>query len=466
MTENNQQSRQKLIESDKTLHHHNKVEKKPTPKDLVHGDDGIPSNQQREIQIPRHFRLPQQNRQSKYHAARQPGKLKQKSNTYSSRDSIDIPNFTASPRRPLYKPNVVKTKRPNNVHDVVHTLEPTTYPDSEITTISQTDKRPLRNNIKVTIIENFDETESKIKDERETEPIPQLSPKITFRINKQRVFLEKVRKQKNRQRQIRFQSSNENRDNKRWLADDADSLHSDQSEYRGIKRIVKEYLQNDPSEPHYKVIQHNNDEKLAADDHERHDQSNPDVLREDTNSITTDIGDDDSTINYKHYDTEVKQRFSEVRRPLPKLNIIRHSTTRRQKGDLPDDLHEENIPTETKDNFEKINLLPNSGVTEVANIFKPSTIHISNLAKLLESKKTQVTVLEPTPSTWFSEKPQSPPPNSRFGHSLHEHISPSQKHIALKPPPMLPHSFSVALSTNELKTATDNVNESAKNKSK
>ena len=62
LTENNQQSRQKLIESDKTLHHHNKVEKKPTPKDLVHGDVGMSSNQQREIQIPRHFRLPQQNR--------------------------------------------------------------------------------------------------------------------------------------------------------------------------------------------------------------------------------------------------------------------------------------------------------------------------------------------------------------------------------------------------------------------
>ena len=467
LTENNQQSRQKLIESDKTLHHHNKVEKKPTPKDLVHvhGDDGMSSNQQREIQIPRHFRLPQQNRQSKYHAARQPGKLKQKSNTYSSRDSIDILNFTASPRRPLYKPNVVKTKRPNNVNDVVHTLKPTTYPDYEIT-VSQTDKRPLRNNTKVTIIENFDTTESKIKDESETEPIPQLSPKKTFRINKQRVFLEKVRKQKSRQRQIRFQSSNENRDNKRWLDDDADSLHPHQSEYRGNKRIVNEYLENDTSEQHYNVIQHNNDEKLAADYHERHDQNNFDTLIEDTNSITTDIGDDDRTINYKHYDTEVKQRFSEIRRPLPKLNIIRHTTTRRQKGDLPDDLNDENIPTETTNNFDNFNLLPNSGVTEIANIFKPSTIHTSNLAKLLESKKTQVTVLEPTPSTWFSEKPQSPPPNSRIGHSLHEHISPSKKHIALKPPPMLPHSFSVALSANELKTATDNVNESAKNKSK
>ena len=261
LTENNQQNRQKLIESDKTLHHHNKVEKKPTPKDLVHGDDGMSFNQQREIQIPRHFRLPQQNRQSKYHAARQPGKLKQKSSTYSSRDTIEILNFTASPRRPLYKHTILKTKRPNNVHDVVHTLEPTTYPDYEITTVSQTDNT-LINNSKVTIIENFDDTESKIKDESETESIPQLSPKITFRINRQRVFLEKVRKQKNRQRQIRFQSSNENRDNKRWLADDPDSLHSDQSEYRGNKRIVNEYLENDPCKPHYNVIQHNNDENL------------------------------------------------------------------------------------------------------------------------------------------------------------------------------------------------------------
>ena len=72
----------------------------------------------------------------------------------------------------------MKTKRPNNVNDVVHTLEPTTYPDYEITTVSQTDKRPLRNNTKVTIIENYDDIESKIKDERDTEPILQLSPKI------------------------------------------------------------------------------------------------------------------------------------------------------------------------------------------------------------------------------------------------------------------------------------------------
>ena len=214
-------------------------------------------------------------------------------------------------------------------------------------------------------------------------------------------------------------------------------------------------MESDLSEQDYNHIQHNNDEKLAADDHEQHDQNNFDTLIEDTNSITTDIGDDDRTVNYKHFDTKVKQRFSEVRRPLAKLNIIRHSTTRCQKGIFPDDLHDKNIPTESTDNLKKFNLLPNSGVAEIANIFKPSTIHTSNLAKLFESKKTQDTVLEPTPSTWFSEKPQSPPPNSRFGHSLHEDISPSKKHIALKPPPMLPHSFSVALSTNELKTATD-----------
>ena len=464
-TKNNQRNRQKLLESDKTLVHRNKVEKKLTSKDLVHGNDGMHSDQQREIQIPRHFTLPQQNRQSKYHAARQPGKLIQNTNTYSSKDGNDIFNLTASPRRPQFKSTIVKTERPNNVHDVVHILEPTTYPDYETTTVSHTHKRPLGNNTEI-FIEIFEDAESKIKDESETESVPRLSPKVKFRINKQRTFMEKVRKQKNQQ-QFRFQPFNHNKDNKRWLPDDADSLHSHQSEYHGYNRIPNEYFENDPSEHDSDIIQHNKERKLADDDHERHDQNNINnfyALSEDTNSITTDTGDAGRTSNYIHFDTEVKQRFSEAHRPLPRLNILRHNMNRRQKGNLPDDLHDKNISTVATGNFENLNLLPDSGVTGIVDIFKPSTIHTSNLAKLFESKKTQLTVLEPTLSTWLPEKSQPSLPNSRFGHSLR--ISPSKKHIVLKPSPMLPHSFSAAFSTPELKFSTNDVNKSAKNKSK
>ena len=480
LKENKKIRAQKLLESKHRLRDENKIEKKSNTQDLVHGNDVHPG-QQRQIQISRHFRLPQQNLPSKYHAARQPGKFKKKHKSDSSRTYMKRSNFTVPLRRPLFRARAQKTQAPNNVHDVVYTVEPNSYPDYETTTTTEKDEQPSKDKTN-----EIDESDQIPESRRKSNPskIRQASPN---RINQRRYFLNKVRKQKNLRTKLRSQNirsgkpkiTNRKRVTNRIsshykVAEDRinnelesiDEMHND----LGRRRHNYDSLdtQHDDRDDSGDVTTRNNFEEYEIDKEkvrpDRYDIDEEDIITFEQRHI------DETEKPRTNEDTESKQgRLAKFHRPRPRLNRLRQiMDNRRKKGDLRDTLHDEHFPAMTPDDFENIDLLPNPRVTQVADIFRPNTIHTSNLVKLFESKKTQLTLLEPTPSGWSTKTVQPPLSNSRFLHNLHEHKSPpvNSDNLVLNPSPSHPYSVPVALSTTMSKTATKEAIKSAKSKSK
>ena len=499
LKENLKRRKENFLKSDKRLGEKNKVEKNPKTQDLVHGNN-IHSGQQREIQISRHFRLPQQSLPSKYHAARQPGKFKMKHKSNSSRTYTSRSNFTIPLRRPIFKTNMKNAKTPNNVHEVVNTPDPTSYPDYETTTQTEKHNKPPKSNAKVSMfrIDEIERTDKIHESKRVLNRIPELrkelipnnkirnlSPKATARINQQREFLNKVRKQKNQWRKLRSQSEHSRKRgyvNRKWVTNRVNSL------YPAAKDNNELDLQgNDFSRRiHYQdsLADNNNNRKDTEDDNVkvRNNFKKFNIFKADVEPDRIEIDEEDITFKEKYKDvTEAPRADNDdsdsiddietklYRRPRPRLNRFRKIADNRwQKGDLRDTLHKDYFPTMTPDNFEHVGLLPNSRVTQIAEIFRPNTVHTSNLIQMFESKKTQLTLLEPTPPGSSTKRVQPPLYNSRFVQSSHEQVSPSgdSENFVLNSSPSLPYSVPIPQSTTMSKTAKKDAIKSAKNKSK
>ncbi len=521
---------QRLVESHKAEGRENAADQ--GPRDLVHGDD-LHSNQQH--QEPTNSKLPQQNLPSKYHAAREPGKSATKpSQTYTKRS-----NFTLPVLQPLFRSETIETKGPNNMHEIVYTVEPTSNPKyvtSAANNIGESGARE-KHLEDVTVVVDIVEHDPK----PDARP-PQLEIDTADRLDQQRRFLNRVRAQRNHWKDVRSQNSKprkvfhrRNRHHQQQSPSESKrpnkifqttvqkthrprpkqvEIHSveemdylennvqntnDGRAFRSRNRNSKSAIETPPNARRFRqqdiknafdAFRHNNRMPDRPPHYDVFEQRKYDVV-----DIDADFDDENFSPNDQNEEFLPKPDHDEkepISHAHPRINQheweprlhrqFKPSNRRRQKGELglstfdeydrPEfsgkhDNHEHDrlLQPAQRDKFDarsqpdKQEPLDSPQNAAVADAFRPSTIHTSNLVKLVESKEPPPFSTEPPP-TWPTKEVPTPLYRSRFTHSSHGYFPPdsllvshSESSMLSPPPPPTAQNMSEPETTEETKSA-------------